>query len=108
MTSIVISVSTFSFIYLFLAMMGLHWASLVAQSIKHPPANARNLLHCRRSGFDPCIRKILRRRKWQLTLVFLPWKSLGQRRVFVSACGLFLAVVHRLLAVASLVAEHRL
>ena len=30
---------------------------------------------CRRPEFDPCIRKIPWRRKWQLTLVFLPGKS---------------------------------
>ena len=30
-------------------------------------------------GFDPWVRKILWRRKWQLTPVFLPKKSHGQR-----------------------------
>ena len=28
---------------------------------------------CRRRGFDPWVRKIPRRRKWQPTSVFLPW-----------------------------------
>ena len=32
--------------------------------------------HC---TFNPWVRKILWRRKWQLTLVFLPGKSHGQR-----------------------------
>ena len=37
---------------------------------------------CRRQGrcqFDPWVGKILRRRKWQPTLAFLPGKSHGQR-----------------------------
>ena len=33
---------------------------------------------CRRLGFDPCIRKIPRRRTWQPTPVFLPGESHGQ------------------------------
>jgi len=34
---------------------------------------------CRRHGFDPWVRKIPWRRKWQPTSVFLPGKSHGQR-----------------------------
>ena len=34
---------------------------------------------CRKCGFDPWVRKILWRRKWQPTSVFLPGKSHGQR-----------------------------
>ena len=34
---------------------------------------------CRRLGFDPWIKKIPWRRKWQPTPVFLPGKSRGQR-----------------------------
>ena len=34
---------------------------------------------CRRHGFDPWVRKIPWRRTWQLTPVFLPGKSHGQR-----------------------------
>ena len=34
---------------------------------------------CRRHGFDPWVRKIPWRRKWQLTPVFLPRKSHEQR-----------------------------
>ena len=34
---------------------------------------------CRRSGFDPRVRKILWRRKWKPTPVFLPGKSHGQK-----------------------------
>ena len=34
---------------------------------------------CRRHRFDPWVRKIPWRRKWQPTLVFLPEKSCGQR-----------------------------
>ena len=36
-------------------------------------------LQCRRLGFDSWVRKIPWRRKWQLTPVFLPGKSHGQR-----------------------------
>jgi len=34
---------------------------------------------CKRLGFDPWVSKIPWGRKWQLTLVFLPGKSHGQR-----------------------------
>ena len=34
---------------------------------------------CRRLGFDPWVRKIPWKWKWQLTLVFLPGESHGQR-----------------------------
>ena len=34
---------------------------------------------CRRPRFDPWVGKILWRRKWQPTPVFLPGKSVGQR-----------------------------
>ena len=34
---------------------------------------------CRRHGFDPWVGKIPWRRKWQLTAVFLPGESHGQR-----------------------------
>ena len=36
-------------------------------------------LQCRRPEFDSWVRKILWRRKWLLTPVFLPWKFHGQR-----------------------------
>ena len=34
---------------------------------------------CRRPEFDPWVRKVPWRRKWQPTLVFLPGESHGQR-----------------------------
>ena len=34
---------------------------------------------CKRHGFDPSVRKIPWRRKWQPTPIFLPGKSHGQR-----------------------------
>ena len=46
-------------------------ASLVAQMVKRLPTG--------RPRFDPWVRKIPWRRKWQPTLVFLPGKSHGQR-----------------------------
>ena len=39
----------------------------------------KNLLQCRRPGFDPWGRRIPWRKKWQPTPVFLPGKSHGQR-----------------------------
>ena len=52
------------------------WASLVAQLIKNQLANAGDT---RDRGFDPWVRKIPWRRKWQPTPVFLPGKFHGQK-----------------------------
>jgi len=43
--------------------------------VKNPPANAGDLRH----GFDPWVRKIHWRRKWQPTPAFFPGKSHGER-----------------------------
>ena len=43
--------------------------------VKNPPANARD----KRCGFDPWVGKILWRKVWQPTLVFLPGESHEQR-----------------------------
>jgi len=40
-----------------------------------------------RSGFDPWVGKIPWRRAWQLTSVFLPGKSHGQRSLGATVCG---------------------
>ena len=45
---------------------------LTAQTVKR-------LLQCGRPGFDPSVRKIFRRKKWQPTPVLLPGKSHGWR-----------------------------
>ena len=59
-------------------------ASLMTQVGKNPPANADM-----RHRFDPSVRKMPWRRKWQLTPVFLPRKYHGQRSlVYYSPCGL--------------------
>ena len=42
----------------------------------HP--STRDILQCRRPGFDTWVRKIPWRRKWQPTPVFLPGESHGQ------------------------------
>ena len=55
------------------------WASQVAPVIKNPPANAGNM----RRGFDPWVRKIPWRKKWQPTPVFLPGDPRGQRSLVV-------------------------
>ena len=49
------------------------WDALVAQTVKSLT------LQCRRPGFDPWAGKIPWRRAWQLTPVFLPGDSHGQR-----------------------------
>ena len=48
----------------------------VAPVVKNPPANADRP---KKPGFDPWVGKIPWRRAWQLTPVFLPGKSHGQR-----------------------------
>ena len=45
---------------------------------KEPACQSRR---CKRAGFDPWVRKIPWRRAWQLTPVFLPGESHGQRRL---------------------------
>ena len=51
--------------------------------IKNPPANAGDT----GDRFNPWVRKIPWRRKWQPTLVFLPGKSHGQRSPVGSVHG---------------------
>ena len=48
----------------------------MAQRVKNPPANAGDTGD---NGFDPWVRKMPWRRKWQPTPVFLPGRSHGQR-----------------------------
>ena len=50
-------------------------ASQVALVVKNSPANAGDVKRC---GFDPWVGKILQRRKWQPTPVFLLGESHGQ------------------------------
>ena len=47
----------------------------MALVVKNPPTKARDKKH----RFDPWVRKILWRRAWQPTPVFLPGESLGQK-----------------------------
>ena len=58
---------------------------------EHPRASLmvqqkESTCQCRRCGFDPWVEKILWRRKWQPTLVFLPEKSMDK--------GAWLLAVH--------------
>ena len=55
-----------------------HWASQVARWVKNPPA-VQQTEDPGGSWFDPWVGKIPWRRKWQVTLVFLPGKSHWQR-----------------------------
>ena len=52
------------------------WSSPGGASDKEPACQHRRYQRC---GFDPWIRKIPWRRKWQPTPVFLPGESHGQR-----------------------------
>ena len=45
------------------------------------PSGKESACQCRRCGFNPWVRKILQRRKWQPTLVFLPGKPHEQRNL---------------------------
>ena len=53
----------------------LHSGSPCGSLVKNPPANAGD----RRCRFDPWVRKILWRRKWQPTPISVPGESHGQR-----------------------------
>ena len=44
-------------------------------------AGEESACHCRRLGFDPWVRKIPWRRKWQPTPIILPGESHGQRNL---------------------------
>ena len=51
-------------------------ASQLALMVKNPPTNARDI---KRRRFNPRVREIPWRRKWQPTPLFLPGESFGQR-----------------------------
>ena len=53
-------------------MISFSYQSLVTQ-------RERLCLQCRRCGLNPWVEKILWRKKWQATSLFLPGKSHGQR-----------------------------
>ena len=54
---------------------------LTGQSLGSPPSAQQSRIHCQctRLRFNPWVRKVPWRRKWQPTPVFLPGKSPGQR-----------------------------
>ena len=56
----------------------LHGAFQIALVVKNLSANARDI-RGKRHGFNPWVGKIPWRKAWQLTLVFLPEESPGQR-----------------------------
>ena len=53
----------------------------MALAVKNPPANAGDIRDGGGVGVDPWVGKILWRRKWQTSLVFLPGRSHGQSRL---------------------------
>ena len=65
----------------------MEWTSQFVLVVKNPPANGGDIRDVGR--FNPWVRKIPWRRKWQPTPVFLPRESHGQRRLEgCSPCGL--------------------
>ena len=54
------------------------WSNLLQWCLPSGSESWRVRLQCSRPGFDPWIRKIPWRRKWQPSPVFLPGKSHGQ------------------------------
>ena len=58
-------------------------ASQVALAVKNLPASAGR---SKRPGFDPLVRKIPWRMTWQLTPVFLPGESHGQKSLYRPWC----------------------
>ena len=66
--------------------VGLQFSLRRSQLKGFPGGSAvKNHLPSRRHGFDPWIRKIIWRRKWQPTPVFLPGESQGQESL-VGCC----------------------
>ena len=59
--------------------VGHNWSDLAAAATYHWLSGKESACQCRRHKFDPWVRKIPWRRKWQLTPVFFPGKSHGQR-----------------------------
>ena len=59
----------------------------LVKSQSFPGGSAVKNLPCRRPRFDPWVRKIHWRRKWQPMSVFLPGKSHGQRNLGIRVHG---------------------
>ena len=56
-----------------------HFQAFLSFTISWSLLKFLSIMQCKRPGFYPCVRKIPWRREWQLTPVFLPGKSYGQR-----------------------------
>ena len=87
------SVSFFKHLYLYVCIHVCR-TSLVAQAVNYLPA-----VQCRRPGFNPWVWKIPWRMEWQLTPVFLPGESHGQRSLvgYSSQCHKKLDMTKRLI-----------
>ena len=57
------------------------WVGIAAERASLVAQWERIHLQCRRHGFDPWVIKTPWKRAWQLTAVFLQWKSHGPRRL---------------------------
>ena len=58
-----------------------HWSGLPSPSEVPLNTGIESTCQCRRHRFNPCVRKVPWRRKWQTTPVFLHGKSHGQRNL---------------------------
>ena len=59
----------------------------ITQPLSWPPrwlSGKESACRCRRPWFDPWVRRIPSRRKWQSSSVFLPGKSHGQRSLWAT------------------------
>ena len=56
-----------------------HFQAFLSFTISWSLLKFLSIMQCKRPWFYPCVRKIPWRREWQLTPVFLPGKSYGQR-----------------------------
>ena len=56
-----------------------YYKARVIKGLPHWLSGIESACQCRRRGFDHWVRKSPWRKKWQLTVIFLPGKSHGQR-----------------------------
>ena len=59
--------------------VGHNWVTSLLHLFSWCLNSQESTYQCRRLKFDPWIRKVLWKKKWKLTPIFLPWKSHGQR-----------------------------
>ena len=68
-----------SLFFLCLDLSWIYWRKPILRGLPSWLSGKESTRQCRRCKFDPWIRRISWRRKWQPTPIFLPGKSHGQR-----------------------------